>query len=738
MSATSEMSRRAFLKTGSTAATGLVIGFYWPRTSAAAAVNSNEATPPVLAPNAWLRIDANGQVTVLVEKSELGQGVFTSIPMILAEELEVEWSAIHVEQAPAQPEVYHDLTTGGSGSVWGSWTPLREAAAKARELFVQAAARKWRVRPEACRAAKGSVFHPPTGRRLSYGQLVETVAQSRLSTDGARLKDRKDYRIIGRAIPRTDVPAKVDGSAVFGLDVTVPGMLYAVIARCPTFGGKVASFDATAAKAVPGVRHVIQIEPLARPQNTAGGVAVVADSTWAAIQGRNALKIAWDKGASATESTATLRQLAEAQSLEAATFVGREDGDARAALQGAAKTIEAVYELPFEAHATMEPMNCTAHVREEHCEMWVATQWPDVIRDELVRLSGLPWPSITVHNALSGGGFGRRAQWDFAGEAWQVSKAVNAPVKVVWTREDDMQHDFYRQASYHRMQGGLAGGKPTAWTHRIVSTSIREVFDSAERLKDPRRVAAQEMSGATGVPYAIPHVRVDFAPLKSRVPRAWWRSVNHSFNAFAVESFVDELAAAADKDPYRFRLELLGEDRSVRNPMSSEACDTRRLRGVLQLAALKAAWDKPLPKGRGRGIACHFSFQTYVAQVAEVSQEEDGNVRVHRVVAAVDCGTVVNPDGARAQMEGAIIFGLSAALKGQITVQDGAVQQSNFHDYPVLRMEETPVIEVHLVPSTERPSGMGEPGVPPIAPAVANALFAATGRRLRKLPLVAG
>ena len=736
MSATSEMSRRAFLKTGSSAATGLVIGFCWPLTSAAA-VDSKQSAPPVLAPNAWLRIDAKGKVTVLVEKSEIGQGVFTSVPMILAEELEVEWSAIHVEQAPTDPETYKSLITGGSGSIWGSWTPLREAAAKARELFVRAAAQKWRVPPEACRAEKGSVIHQASGRRLSYGQLVETAARLPPSTGAARLKKPRDFRIIGRAIPRTDVPSKVDGSAVFGLDVTVPGMLYAVIARCPIFGGKLQSFDSTAARAVPDVHDVFQIEPLPNPQHTAGGVAVVASSTWAAMRGRNALKVSWD-AAQSNESTATLQQLAEAQSLGPATFVAREEGDARTAVREAEKTIEAVYELPFEAHATMEPMNCTAHVREDGCEMWVPTQWPNEIRDKLAALSGLAASSIVVHNTLSGGAFGRRAQWDYPAEAWQVSKAVKAPVKVVWTREDDMRRDFYRPASYHRMQGGLSGGKPIAWTHRIVSTAIREFFGSGEQLKDPKRVASQEMGGAAALPYPFPHLRVDFAPLQSRVPRAWWRSVSHSFNAFAIESFVDELAAAARKDPYAFRLELLGEDRKVLNPFWPDVCETRRLRGVLQLAAQKAAWDKPLPKGRGRGIACHFSFNSYVAQVAEVSLQEDGNVRVHRVVAAVDCGTVVNPDGVRAQMEGAIVFGLSAALKGQITIQDGAVQQSNFHDYPVLRLEEAPVIEVHLVPSTERPSGMGEPGVPPIAPAVANALFAATGKRVRKLPLVAG
>jgi len=737
MSATKAgISRRAFLKTGSTAATGLLIGFSLPLKSAAA-VNSKHSAPPVLKPNAWLRIDANGRVTVLVEKSELGQGVFTSIPMILAEELEVEWSAIHVEQAPTEPETYHSLITGGSGSIWGSWTPLREAAAKARELFVQAAAQKWRVPPGGCRAEKGSVVHQSSGRRLSYGRLVETAARLPPSTGAAHLKEPRDFRIIGRAIPRTDVPSKVDGSAVFGLDVTVPGMLYAVIARCPIFGGKLQSFDATAARAVPSVRDVFQIEPLPNPQHTAGGVAVVAGSTWAAVRGRNALKVSWDR-AQNNESTATLLQLAEAQSLGPATFVAREEGDARAAVRQAEKTIEAVYQLPFEAHATMEPMNCTAHVREDGCEMWVPTQWPNEIRDKLAALSGLPAGSIVVHNTFSGGGFGRRGQWDYPAEAWQISKAVKAPVKLVWTREDDMRHDFYRPASYHRMQGGLSGGKPIAWTHRIVSTAIREFFGSAEQLKDPKRVASQEMGGAAALPYPFPHLRVDFAPLKSRVPRAWWRSVSHSFNAFAVESFVDELAVAARKDPYRFRRELLGEDRKVLNPLWPDVCETRRLRGVLQLAAEKAAWDKPLPKGRGRGIACHFSFNSYVAQVAEVSLDEDGNVRVHRVVAAVDCGTVVNPDGVRAQMEGAIIFGLSAALKGQITIQDGAVQQSNFHDYPVLRLEEGPVIEVHLVPSTERPSGMGEPGVPPIAPAVANALFAATGKRVRKLPLGAG
>jgi len=513
--------------------------------------------------------------------------------------------------------------------------------------------------------------------------------------------------------------------------VRVPGMLFAVIARCPTFGGKPAKFNAEKAKAVPGVRHVVEIPAVGPGVFTAGGVAVVADNTWAAIAGRDALEIEWDRGPNASESTETLR----AQFKQLVAQPGkpvRNDGDAAAALAAATK-VEGVYELPFLAHATMEPMNCTADVRADRAELWMGTQFPDWAMGTVAQVTGVEPRNVVVHNMLLGGGFGRRAMPDFGVEAAQVSKAVGKPVQVVWTRDDDMQHDFYRPASYHKLAGAVdAEGRPTAWLHRMVSTSIESMWGQPGR-GNPED---SEVSGGSDLPYAIPNLRMEYAPATTGVPVAWWRSVEHSITGFVVESFLDELAAAAGRDPLEFRLALLAGTRLVKNPVepNSPPLDTARLRRVLAVAAEKAGWGKPLPKGRGRGIAAVYSFQTYVGQVAEVSVEK-GRVRVHRVVCAVDCGRVVNPDIVKAQMESGIVYGLSAALKGAITIKGGAVEQSNFNDYDVLRMEEMPVVEVHIVPSTAPPTGVGEPGTPPIAAAVGNAIFSATGKRVRRLPI---
>jgi len=729
---TAKVTRRDFLKTTSAGGAALVIGFYLPWEAAA-----QQAPPPPPPPpnpfNAWVKVGSDGSVTLTVAKSEMGQAVRTSLPMILADELEVEWSQVRVEQARTDPRIYRSLGTGGSSSVRESYLPLRQAGAAARSMLIAAAAQKWGASEKDCTAEKGAVVHRPTGKRLAYAELVEAASQLPLpDLNSVPLKDPAEFRIIGKSVPRTDTPGKVDGSAKFGLDVRVPGMLYAMIARCPTFGGKPKKFDPAPALAVAGVKKVVEIPAVGPGAFTAGGVAVVAESTWAAIQGRDALEIEWDLGPHANESSESLKKQFEELTRQPGKVI-RNEGDADAALASATKKVEAIYELPFLSHSPMEPMNCTADVRADRAELWAPTQFPDWNQGAAAQATGLQPPAVTVHTTLMGGGFGRRAQADFAVEAAQVSKAAGAPVQVVWTREDDTQHCFYRPASCHRFQGAVdADGKPLAWFHRMASTSISAFWDPPDRAKPEE----SEVGGAANLPYAFPNLRMEYAPAKSGVPVAWWRSVEHSMNGFVTECFLDELAAAAGVDPLEFRLRLLAEPRRVADPVSpnSPPLDTERIKGVLQLAAAKAGWNTPVPKGRGRGIACHYSFQTYVAQVAEVSVGPKG-VRVHRVVCAVDCGRVIHPDQVKAQMESGIVYGLSAALHGEITIANGAVKQSNFHDYPVLRMNEMPEVEVHIVPSTAAPTGVGEPGVPPIAGAVGNAIFAATGKRIRRLPI---
>lgn len=734
--------RRDFLKAGVTGGAALVVGFYLPVQAQA------RVAPPVggevFKPNAWIRITTDNQITVLVEVPEMGQGPRTADTMMLAEELEADWSMIRVEQAPVIPAVYQHLATGGSGGVGTAWGYMRQAGAQAREILLAAAAQQWGVAKRECRAENSSVFHISTGRHFTYGQLVETASKlPELKAGAIPLKQPKDFRLIGKPIPRVDVPSKVNGSAGFGIDVRVPGMLFAVIARCPYFGGRLTSFDATSAKAVPGVRAVFALPPIGfipkiiHNVNSPAGVAVVADSTWSAMQGRKALKISWNKGPWGNESTESLRKLVQQQAVAPPSFVPIDRGDARKALSAAAKKIEATYELPFQAHATMEPMNTTVYVRDDRIEVWSPTQIGEILQEEIAQLSGLPSDKVTAHMTLCGGSFGRRYQWDYAAQAWQVAKEMKRPVQLLWSREDDIQHDFYRQYSYHRMAGGLnSNGNPVAWLHRIVSTPIRAVFDSPESLKDPSHVAAQEWGGADVLPYTVPNFRLDYAPVHSAVPRAWWRSVENSFTAFAKECFVDELAHAAGRDPYEFRLDLLqGDHKPQATAKLASAPSAQKFKAVLQLAAEKSGWGKRLPAGSGRGIACQYSFGSYIAHVAEVSVEKGGTVHVNRVVSAVDCGIAVNPDGVRAMTEGAINFALTPVLSGEITIKDAAVEQSNFDDYQVLRMIDAPETEVYIVPSNEDPQGMGEPGVPPLAPAVANAVFAATGVRLRRLPI---
>jgi isoquinoline 1-oxidoreductase beta subunit len=571
------------------------------------------------------------------------------------------------------------------------------------------------------------VLHEKSDRKASYAELVEAARKLPVpDQEKVQLKNEADFELIGHPMPRVDIPAKVNGSAQFGIDVRVPQMVFAVVARCPTFGGKAAHFDAGKAKAVAGVLDVFEIPPLGADKFTAGGVVVVADSTWSALKGREALDITWNQGEAVSESSEGMREALRGAAGKPGTRV-RNDGDVDAVLSNGAKKVEAVYEMPLLAHATMEPMNITAHVRAGDAEVWAPTQSPDWVQGTVASVLGFKPDKVVVHTTLMGGGFGRRYMADFPAEVAQIAKVVGKPVQLLWTREDDMTHDFYRPANCHRMRGAVdANGRPVAWFHTLASTSIKGYWEpKADAAKD-------EFGGTAQLPYAIPNMRMEFNGVNSSVPRAWWRSVENSFNGFAVESFVDELAAAAGQDPVQFRKSLLMKPAHWK-AKSEDDPDPARLRGVLELAAEKADWSKPLPKGRGRGIAAFASFGSYFAEVAEVTVK--GNTfKIDRIVAAVDCGQIVNPESVRSQTEGGIIYGLSAALKNEITIKNGAVEQTNFDGYDPLRINEAPPIEVHLVASKADPGGMGEPALPPAAPAVANAIFAASGQRLRKLP----
>jgi isoquinoline 1-oxidoreductase subunit beta len=725
------LQRRDFLKTAATGSAALLVGFHLP-SSAFANSSEDQEKKPVNPFNAWVRIAPDNEVTLILGKSEMGQGIMTALPMILAEELSLDWTKVKIAQAPTNPKIY-DLGTGGSGSVAGSWMPLRQAGAAAREMLITAAAQRWNVLRDTCKAQDGGVLHGARKQFFTYGELAADAAKLPIPDfHTVPLKSSADFTIVGRDQARVEARKKSTGAAKYGIDARPANLQYAVIARCPVFGGKVAKFDATKAKTVPGVRDVIAIDAVALGAFTTGGVAVLADNSWAAMQGRRALSITWDEGPHATESSAGLHQ----QFVDNASKPGkivRNDGDANSALASATKKIDAVYELPFAAHACMEPMNCTVHIRPDGAEAWVPTQAPQWAQDVIAQISKLPPETITVHTTLMGGGFGRRYQADFVVEAAQVAKAVGKPVMVLWTREDDMQHDFYRPASYHHLQGAVdAQGALAAWKHFETSTSIAAQWEK-NGLEKPEQ---SEFGTAAFIPYRTPNYRVEYTLAQSAVPRAWWRSVEHSSSGFVVESFVDELAHAAGADPVAFRLSLLGAPRIIPDPGSSESkpLNTARLRGVLQLAAEKAAWGTPLPKGIARGVASYYSFESYTAAVAEVSVK-DGHVQIHRIVYAVDCGRPINPEGVTAQVESAAIYGISALMHDAITINKGRVEQSNFNDYAMPRINETPKIEVHVVRSTEDPTGIGEPGLPVIAPAVCNAVFALTGKRLRRLPL---
>ncbi len=730
------LSRRAFLRGTAAAGGGLVLGYLMPGYPARAGRSASGVRM-----GAWIRIGTDGSVTISVEKSEMGQGVFTALPMLVAEELEVAWEDVRVAALRLE-DAGHWVSTGGSTSVRSSWEPLSRAGAAAREMLVAAAAQTWGEPASECAAQGGRVLHRPSGRALPYAALAERAARLPVP-ESPRLKPNTERRLIGRPLPRLDTPAKVSGAAVFGIDVQVPGMLHAAVLASPVLGGEVVRYDEDAARAVGGVRAVVEVP---------GGVAVVADHYWQARKGLLALSPVYEGGDAAFDSESYSGRLREA--LDSPGLTAHQSGDPDTAFAAADKIAEARYEVPFLAHATMEPMNCTARASGNDCEIWAPTQNPSRARAAAADALGVPPERVQLHTTLLGGGFGRRQEVDFVVQAVLASKAVGRPVKLIWSREEDIRHDFYRPAYAAELRAALdEQGMPIAWTHHVAGASYRareapvwarrsaawlqktlgtklvpDALPDGVRQRLPRWVRegvdGTAVAGSGPLRYRIPCQRVEYSLVDATVPVGWWRSVGHSQNAFFTESFVDELSHAAGRDPYEYRRALLAH--------------APRERRVLDVAAQAAEWSTSPSAGRGRGIAFHPSFGSLVAQVAEVSLSPAGTLRVHRVVCAIDCGQVVNPDTVRAQMEGGILFGLTAALRGEITLRAGAVEQSSFHDYRLLALAECPAMEVHIVESNEAPGGVGEPGTPPIAPAIANAVFAATGRRLRKLPLAVG
>ena len=692
-------------------------------------------------PNAWLELSAGGEVRIWCGKSEVGQGVRTALPMIVAEELSCDWQRVKVVQADLDRK-YGDQLTGGSLSVRTSYTNLRKAGAAAREMLLSAAAARWTVPRAECVAESGSLIHSPTQRKLLFEQVLSDASALQPPVDPP-LKNPREFKLIGKPTPRTDSGMKITGSAKFGIDTRIPGMLVASVERCPIYGGAPRSFNASEVKSSPRVRGVVEVKsshlthqfgetsgPGSR-NYTCSGVAVVAESTWAAMQARKLLEVEWNEPDSAEESTASLRERMFRLASEPCPVI-RNDGDFEKAYATAARQIEARYELPFLAHATMEPVNCTAFVRGDTCELWAPTQIPGAAADSVASALGIPRDNVTVHVTLIGGGFGRRLIQDYAVEAALISRELKAPIQVVWTREDDIRHDFYRPAACHLFRAGLdSQGNLIAWRHRGSSPSI-ETFYNGTGISPS---AAAQVDSLDFPALFVPNFRLEFAVAESAMPLGYWRSVDASGNQFALSSFFDEAAHAAGRDPVEFLLTTLGPSRKIQ--VRDEAIDVGRRRRVIELAAEKSGWPQALPPGRGCGIAAAFGWGSYVAQVAEVTCDpKNGTLRVDRFVCAIDCGTAVNPLGVKAQMEGAINFGLAQALKSEITVTAGRVEQSNFNDYEVLRMSDAPpVIEVHIIPSSEPPGGCGELGVPAAAPALGNAIFAATGKRIRRLPI---
>jgi isoquinoline 1-oxidoreductase beta subunit len=705
-----DFSRRAFLQAGAAAGGGLMLSLRLPLANGNA-----QAADAGFAPNAFIRIERDGRIVLTMPYVEMGQGTYTSIPMLIAEELEVDLKQVRLDHAPPNEKLYGNpllggiQATGNSNAVRAAWQPLRQAGATARTMLVAAAAKRWNVDPASCRARSGEVRHEATGRSAKYGELAAAAARMTVPKNVA-LKRPEDFTLIGTSAKRLDTPAKVNGTAIYGIDVRPPGVKIATLAQSPVFGGRVKRVDDAAAKAVKGVRQIVRLDD---------AVAVVADHMGAAKKGLAALAIEWDEGPHAKLDTQAI-----AAELETATLnpgaVAQNIGDVEKAMASAVTKVEATYQVPFLAHATMEPMNCTVHVRKDGCEIWVGSQAMARVQAAAAKTAGLPLDKVVVHNHLIGGGFGRRLEADGVIRAVEIAKHVDGPVKVVWTREEDIQHDMYRPYWLDRLSAGLdAKGMPVAWNNRFAGSSVlaRWAPPFFNIGLDP-----DTTEGAIDLAYALPNLQVEYVRVEPPgIPTAFWRSVGPSHNVFVTESFMDELAAAAKQDPVAYRLALLDK--------------TPRAKAVLALAAEKAGWGQPLPERVGRGISLQFVFATYMAQVAEVEVSKDGAVRVRRVVCAVDCGTVVNPDTVRAQIQSAIMFGITAALYGQITLKNGRVEQTNFDSYQMLRMNEAPAVEVHIVQSSEPPGGMGEAGTSAIVPAVTNAIFAATGKRLRQLPV---
>lgn len=722
--------RRQFLRSGGGALAGLVVAFHLPEI-AKAGVKLAVQDKGGFSPNAFLSIQPDNKITVWVTRSEMGQGVRTALPMMLADELEADWSTIELKQAsPGAAFKGIRLRTSGSGSVYGTWFPLRNTGAAAREMLISAAAARWNVEPTSCRAEKGTVIHVPTGRRSTFGDLCLDAAKL-APPEKPVLKDPKDFRFIGKPMKRVDGPAIVSGKAVYGIDVKVPGMRYAVIERSPVLGGKALSWDDADARKVPGVIAVVPVT-----SGMTGGVAVVAENTWSAMKGRDALRVTWDDGKHAKFSSG-IYDLQLAKALDGSAFSTRNESNAATAFDKAATKLEAVYEYPHQAHAPLETMNCIAHVSGAQCEIWSSTQAPERAQEEAAKLLGIPPGSVTVNVTLLGGGFGRRLFVDYVTEAVEVSRAISAPVKVLWTREDDMRHGYFHSSTMCRMRAGFdANKKLTSVIHRTASSDLS--------ILGPPTLDATKYSeswvpwGAYDDPYAFPAYQAEYTHVDSPVPTGPWRAVGYPQNVFARECFVDEIAVAMGKDPLAFRIELLSAPAIDLHQMT---LDRPALRKVLEIAAERSGWGKPLVNkdGRrwGRGVACNiYHGESLTAQVAEVSVGSDGKVKVERIVCVIDCGQVINPLGFKGQMESGIVWGLSAALHGKVTFRNGRAEQSSFRDFRVLRINEMPSVEVYAVPSTARPVGVGEPSVPPTAPAVANALFAATGRRVRRLPLI--
>ena len=719
----------------------LLLAFHLPRSLCGAQESSSRGNP--FAPNAWLEIASTGEIKIWCGHSEMGQGVFTSLPMIVAEELSCDWRRVKVVQADLDAK-YGNQITGGSGSVRSSFETLHKAGAAARELLISSAASQWTVPAAECRAENGFVLHAASQRKIPFEQLLDVASRLPLPADPP-LKSPADFTLLGKPTLRIDTPPKINGSAIFGIDTRVPGMLIASMERCPAYGGTPRAFNANEVKSLPGVRGVFEIPAIHMTHQfgetsgpgsrnyTCSGVAVVADSTWAAIQARKRLKVQWNEPDVIRESSDTLRQhMIDLVAKPGAVI--RNDGDFDAAHQSASKTIEASYEVPFLAHAPMEPVNCTAHFRDGECELWAPTQIPDAAAASVAQALAIPKERVNVHVTFIGGGFGRRLIQDYAVEAALISRAAKAPVKVIWTREDDIHHDFYRPAAYHSLRAGLdTHGNLISWKHRAASPSIGNFYNGTG-------IPAGAAAGVDAFDFpafSVPNLRLEFAVAETGMPLGYWRSVDDSGNQFVRSCFFDEAAHAAGRDPVEFLLAALGEPRKIDLGQGNGTIDVGRRSAVVRLATEKSAWKSPLPPGKGRGLGFMYGWGTYVAQIAEVTcDSKSGAIHVDRVVCAIDCGFCVNPLGVEAQMQSAINFGLSQALKSEITVSNGRVNQNNFNDYEVLRMSDAPpVIEVHIVKNNERPGGVGEPGVPPIAPAVANAIFSATGKRIRRLPI---